>query len=304
MISTYKHKRLTWIDLESPTKDEISHLSETYDIPDLVADELMTRSSRSKVDVYGNLIYLILHFPNAVSPGNNKDDEKEIDFVIGHDFIITTHYEGIEPLAQFAEFFDSNSRRSKELVGDHGGFLFYEMIKEFYKKLEHELGLLDGELRTIEENIFEGKEELMVESISVTNRKLLDFKQAIRFHREILKSFEQAGEAFFGAGFSYYLSAISGEYNKVQNIMDGHKEILNDLRQTNDSLLTTKTNETIKKLTILTFIMLPLTLITSIFGMNSDIVFIRNAGDFLTVLAVMGILGIVMFIYFKGKKWL
>jgi magnesium transporter len=166
-----------------------------------------------------------------------------------------------------------------------------------------ELEDINDSLRDIEKNIFDGHEGEMVAVISNLNRTLVDFKQAIRFHRETLRSFESAGTQFFGNEFSYYLSAITGEYNKVQNVLDGHKEILDDLKDTNDSLLTSKTNDTIKKLTIMTFIMLPLTLITGIFGMNSEIIFIKSLGNFGTVLLLMIVIGIVMFAYFKKKRW-
>jgi magnesium transporter len=86
--------------------------------------------------------------------------------------------------------------------------------------------------------------------------------------------------------------------------MASHKEILNDLKDTNDALLTSKTNETIKVLTIISFIMLPLTLITGVFGMNSEIVFISSFRDFLVVLSAMVLTGAVLILYFRRKRWL
>ena len=86
-------------------------------------------------------------------------------------------------------------------------------------------------------------------------------------------------------------------------MLAGHKEILEDLHLTNDSLLTTKTNATIKRLTILSFIMLPLTLISGIFGMNSDISFIENTQEFFLVICAMISVAIIMFLYFKSRKY-
>ncbi len=304
MISKYTYNKTTWIDLEAPTKDEVLSLVGEYDIPLLVVDNLLEPTVRSKIDKYDNLIYLTLHFPN-MKGGKNKGIEQEIDFVVGRDFIITTHYEMIDPLHEFSKIFETNSilNKSKDM-GEHAGFLFYYLIKELYKNLHLELDDLNKYLLKIERKIFEGKEGEVVEEISAVNRKLLDFKQSIRFHREILKSFEFAGKEFFGNEFSYYLGAIVGEYNKIQNILDGHKEILNDLKDTNDSLLTNKTNQTMKVLTVMNFIMLPLALITGIFGMNSDIIFIRNLSDFFLVLGSMALIGALMYLFFKHKKWI
>jgi magnesium transporter len=303
MISKYTYKTLTWIDLSSPTKEEVRALSEEYKVPELVRDEILTPTLRSKVDLYDNLIFLILHFPilPASRPGQNI--EQEIDFVIGKNFIITTHYEPIPPLEEFAKMFDKGSALEKRNLSEHAGFLFYFIMKELYRYSMTELDKVNESLHEIETKIFEGHEAEMVEKMSSVNRILIDYKQALRFHREVLLSFESAATDFFGAHFAYYLSSIIGEYNKVQSILDGHREILGDLRETNDSLLTTKTNDTIKKLTIMTFIILPLTFITGVFGMNMNMVFISSTADFVKVISAMLIIALAMFVYFKGKKW-
>nr|MBP6912541.1 hypothetical protein [Candidatus Paceibacterota bacterium] len=121
---------------------------------------------------------------------------------------------------------------------------------------------------------------------------------------ETLKSFENAAKAFYGDKFQYYLDSMISEYNKLQNKLDGHKEILNDLRDTNDSLINTKTNSTIKTLTVMSFIMLPLSLITGLFGMNMEFTIIQKPDDFIVLIGGMVVLGIIMYIFFKLKKWI
>lgn len=307
MLSKYTYKKLTWIDLESPKKDEVLTLAEEYNLPGLITNELVVSTIRSKVDYYPKqgLIYLVLHFP--VVDSKSKDGiEQEVDFIIGKNFIITTHYEKVDPLHKFSRIFDSNGTLEKTNLDDHAGYLFLYIIKELYKFSLEQLDEINDILKKIEVDIFEGKETKNVETISDTNRKLLNFKRSFRFHEEILKSFETAGAELFGNVFSYNLASITSEYNKVKNVMDGHKEILNDLRDTNDSLLSSKTNETIKTLTIMTFIMLPITLITGVFGMNvaDDLILIQSTPDFFFVLGAMVFTGLTMFIYFKTKKWL
>lgn len=305
MISKYTFRKLTWIDIESPTRDEVSSLMETYKLPELLADELMTETMRSKVDIYPNAIYLILHFP-TITRGKNKKQgvvEQEIDFIIGKDFIITTHYQTVDPLHEFSKMFEVNSILDKSTMGDHAGYLFYYIIKELYRHSTIQLEDINHTLRDIEKNIFEGHENAMVSAISNVNRILVDYKQTIRFHREVLRSFESAGTHFFGNDFSYYLSAISGEFNKVENELSGHKEILTDLRETNDSLLTTKTNSIMAKLTVMNFILLPLGLIAWILAMHGVNFVIEGPEDFFAVLVAMGAIGVTLFLYFKSRRW-
>lgn len=303
MISKCIYKNITWIDLESPTRQEIESIKESLDIPDLVATELHAPAFRSKINRYGKCVYLILHFP-VFSKKAGKVLSQEVDFIIGADFVITTHYEPINAISEFAKLFEINSALDRGVELPHAGFLFFYIIQEIYHSLGVELDSISDSIQDIEHNIFSGKESQMVGVISAANRTLVDFKQTIRSHSETLASLESAGAEFFGKDFLYQLNVISGEYRKTQKTIDDYKEILRDLRETNDSLLTAKTNDIITKLTIMNFIMLPLGLITWTFAMDVGGPLLPDMQDFLIVIGAMALTGIVMIIYFKNKKWL
>lgn len=303
MISKYNYKGLTWVDLESPTEEEIAHTMEEYSIPVLIGEEMHSRSIQSKVDLYPNFIYLILHFPH-ISHNSTKSVEKEIDFVVGNNFIITTHYEFIDSLHEFSKTFEVDAILEKRMDVDHAGFLFFHLIKAMYTHSRYQLNGINSLLKDTEKKIFEGTEGTMVATISNINRTLLDFRQALRFHKEVLNSFELSAKQFFGEKFSYYLSSIIGEYNKTQSILDSHKEILDDLRDTNDSLLANKTNETMKILTIITFLISPVTVISSLFMMNTNFTLINSEYQYFLIIGAMILTSIVTFIYFRLKKWL
>jgi magnesium transporter len=245
-----------------------------------------------------------LHFP-ATGHKHSKDAHTEIDFIIGKDFLITAHYELVDTLHEFGKAFEVNSILQRSEIGNHAGFLFFHIAKDLYRQSVVQLEEINLALEKVEHKIFEGKEKEMVNEISKINRKLLDFKQATRFHKEVLASFEVAAKKFFGENFGYNLSFILGEYNKVQNMLDGHKEVLNDLRETNDSLLTDKTNETMRTLTIMSFVIFPLTLIATLFSMDTkNTPIVGNRFDFWIVLSIMAMAVICMYMYFKKKKWL
>lgn len=306
MVSKYKYRNVTWVDLESPTRAEILTTMEEFDLPDIMAEELGTCTIRSKVDYYDRLkmIYLVLHFP--IISRETKNAEQEIDFVIGKNFIITTHYEKIDPLNNFSRIFSRDSYLDKSNIGEHAGYIFIYLMKELYKNLLENLENINDSLKTIEENIFKGRQAEAVSILSETNRKFLTFKQALRHHGEILESFESASGELFNPNFHYSFQMVTSEYNRVKNTLDIGKEILNDLRDTNDSLLNTKTTQTIRRLTAMTLTLLPITLITGIFSMNvsNNVVFIRDERDFILVIAFMVLVGLIMLVYFKGKKLL
>ena len=309
MIERHLYKKIRWIDLESPTKEEVLSVSKELNIPSVVSEELLSPTLRSRVDLHDKLIYLILRFPGV--EGENCDlsridcnvEEQEIDFVIGRDFIVTTRYEKLDKGQEFSKIF--KDKLDQPGFDKHAGFFFVHMARELYRLDELELESINQILKEIERKIFEGQEGEMVGYISNINRKLLDFKQAIRFHEEILKSFEDAGAIFFGEDFRYYLTTVTGEFLKLKSSLDSHRDILAELRNTNDSLLSKKTSMTMRTLTIISLVIFPLSLIAGIFGMNAvNIPIVGASHDFWIIVGIMVLATIFMFMFFKRKKWL
>lgn len=304
MLTKYTYKDLVWVDAESPTSEEVRSLINDFHISALAAEELLLPSLKPKVDLYDNFIYLILHFP-AIKHSYNGEPNQEVDFIIGHKFIITARYDTIDPMHKFSKIFEVNSILDKSSIGDHAGFIFYYMIKKLYRSLTHELDYIDASLSKIEDKIFRGKEVDVVRELSEISRKLLYFEKATNAHQEVLSSFEIAGAKFFGNDFSYNLHAISAEYYKVATEIKNLRQFLNELRETNNSLLTTKQNEVMKVFTIMAFITLPISLIANIFGMNTEnIPIVGQAYDFWIVMGMIGLVIISMIIYFKRKGWI
>lgn len=304
MLTKYTHKNVTWIDLESPTKEEVHKVMNEYSIHPTVAEELLMPTIKPRVDLHDNFIYLILHFP-AFKHTHHYQQNQEVDFIIGKDFIITTRYDTIDPLHEFSKIFETNSILDKSDIGTHAGFVFFFMIKKLYKSLENELEYIDDALETIEDDIFKGREKQVVVSLSIVSRDLLNFKQAMRSHKEVLDSFGEVGIRFFGKEFSHHIKSIINEYYKINSIIGMHNDSLYELRQTNDSLLSTKQNEVMKTLTIMALVTFPLSLVASIFGMNTGYLpIVGHTNDFWIVMGIMLMLTSSMFIFFKYKKWL
>ena len=300
MISKHKHKGLIWIDVESPSKDEVTLLIDQYGLEPTMMDEVLTPTLRDKIDVFKNVLYLVLHFPKSQSTGY-ESREHEIDFILGKKFMITVHYGPINPLYDFQKLLESNSML-KVNETKHAGFLFYYLIHEFYRTSTEKIIDIGNTLKMIEKKIFDGKEGEMVQILSNVNRKLIDFKQATSLHSDILNTLETSGTKFFGSDFTHYLTAISSEYKRAQNILENQKGILNDLRQTNDSLLSMKTGHAMKTLTMMSFVIFPLTLIAGIFGMNSQhMPIIGSRYDFWIILTIMFAAGMIMYKFFKHK---
>jgi magnesium transporter len=302
VITRYVQRHLTWIDLVHPSTGDIRSIMAEFDIDPVIADELTSPSPKSRAEKRGSLLFLVLHFPTLRTL--NSRPEHEIDFIVGKDFLITTRYANIDPLHSFAKAFEVNTVLNRG-GAEHGGHLFVGMVRDLYRSLLLESDRLHEKLDEIEDLIFSGREREMVAQISVAGRIIHDFRRTLEPHRLMLESLEPYGERLFGAGFAYHMRAILGEHARVQHTLEHLKEWLQELRETNNSLLTTKQNDTMKKFTVLAFVFLPLSFIAGLFGMNTaNNPIVGSPADFWIIVAGMAILAGTFFAYFKRKDWL
>src|SRR4051812_24327103 len=101
MYSRLEHEGLIWIDLESPTHDDVARVVDEFQILPLVAEELLFTATKPRAEFYSEYAYLVLHFPALRH--SHKTREQEIDFIVGKHFLITAHYDTIDPLHKFAK---------------------------------------------------------------------------------------------------------------------------------------------------------------------------------------------------------
>lgn len=306
MLKRYNYRSLIWIDLESPTNDEVSSLVKEFKLHPLLGEEISSRSIKPRFDLYKHCAFAILHFPIRTHiKGKYFIIEKEVDFAFGKDYIITTKYDTVEPLHNLSKIFEINSILDKTDLGDNAGVLFYYMVRRLYKNVANDLESIKDELLNIESRIFKGEERHMVMHISNVARQLLDFNQIMKGHDDILKTMSSTNMSeFFGQEYKVYLDDLILKHSKIQEMIANNKELLADLRDTNDSLLTTKQTEVTKLFTIMAFVTFPLSLFLDIFTIPSEHVpIIGLPYDFAIIIGMMIVLTIIMFIFFKWKKW-
>jgi len=179
------------------------------------------------------------------------------------------------------------------------------MIKELYRAMSDEVDSINDTLKQAEKNIFKGKEKAMVTEISKANKDLVSFNHILLTHRDVLISLKDSGVKLFDEGFSENFSKIINEYHRVEKVLTNSIDFLRELRSTNDSLLSSKQNETMKILTVITFLALPFSIITGFFQMNAvHTPLIGHPNDWQIIVSFELISVILFFSFVKWKKWI
>ena len=305
MISRYNYRDFTWIDIESPSQEELLHIAEEWAIPPHISDELANHTIRPKVENTKDLLYLVLHFPSTTTT-NTKHKAYELDFVIGKNFLITVHYEPIDALYVFSKTFEVSSILDRDNRASSPGFVFSALIRALYKNCLEELDAITHTLNALEREIFSSKEDLTIKRISSISKKILDFRQATRSHTDILKSFESTSVAIFGQEYKQTADILLSEYNKVHNAVEQNRDTLMELKDTHTALVSSRSQDIMKTFTVMTVIMLPMSLLVGIFTIRlpEGVYLAKTIRDFYFILGAMTLTALVMLVFFKIKKWI
>lgn len=308
MIYTHSYRGIVWLDMESPSDDEVSNLIKRYELHPLVGEELKRFTSVAKIDFFENCILVVLTLPvrRRTKAGRYEIIDREIDFVIGKNFLITARQDMIEQLEYFGKIFDANSILNKDEKIEHAGYLFYYMVKRIYAGMIEDLKNIQDSLTVAEAEIYKGHERKMVEVLSNLSHELIDIKQTARMHRDVwekLVTFDEKN--FFGKDFNSYVHDIRDEFNVIhEHILNAH-ELLTDLRSTNDSLLDAKQSETIKMLTTVTVVFYPVMLIAAIFTIPAiEVPLITSSGGWLILMIISILCTVGVWYFLKRKNWI
>jgi magnesium transporter len=248
-------------------------------------------------------VYLILHFPTADLRGGARN--QELDFIVGKEFMVTVRYEVISSLHSLHAVFEA-----ERLVGNEaktGPELLERVFRRMYGAMREEMETLATKLDRIERDIFSGKERRTVRTISETARVLLRFDTSLMRHEEPLANFLEflSGPALFGKNFAKVARRIESEREHVETLVASYRAVASELRDTNDSLLSTSQNESMKTFTAITVVILPITLVADLFTIPAlHVPFLTYEHGFLIIIAIMVVVEAALLLFLKLKKWL
>lgn len=303
MIRSITHQNITWLDISSPKKKDIQYLKDQFNFHEVVLDELMEPGHRPKVEHHDDYLFLILYYP-TLNKAKRILFPRELEILITKTHIITAHAGTIFPLqALFHDIETHDTAKNEYMDGSTANLLFHIMGRTFKNTLT-KLDRIEKRLNSIEEEIFRGEQRKMVFTISAAKRDIIDFRRILAPQTTVLESLVTEGENFFGKEFTPHFKDLHGTFGIIWNEIQNQRETVQALSETNESLRAAKTSEVIQVLTVFSVIILPLTFIASIWGMNVPLPFGSGAVDFLIILGIMATTLTVMVAYFKKKQWL
>lgn len=297
---------LTWLNIESPTELETAWLAEHYEFHPLdLEDVLSRRRQRAKIDEYADYLFIVLHFPRF-DKRTGRLQAAELNVFVAEDLVITLPNEPLKPLSALWSRCERGEAAREQYMSKGSGYLLYEVVDTMYDYCFPILDKIGFKLDAIEDALFEGESDDLVRDISNIKQEIINYRKIVKPQRPTLRLLERSNQRYAPQDLEIYFDDIVDKSERIWDLLENYKEVAEALEATNESVITHKLNDIIRVLTILSAIVLPLTLITSIYGMNVEELPFADAGAFSLIfpVIVMVLIAAVLIAWFRHKRWL
>jgi magnesium transporter len=296
---------LTWVNVVSPDLETAQGLALRFGWHPLDVEDLVSKRQRPKVDDYEEDGYLfsVLHFP-VFDQAVQRLNAAEIDIFIGHDYVVTVPNRELLPVTRLFARCEDDERLRDQLFARGSGRLLYEILDDLFDYCFPILDKIAHKLDVIEDEMFEGRSYEVVRDLSNVKQEIISYRKIIKPERSTLRVLERRVESFLPEELEMYFDDIVDSAERIWDLLDNYKEVVEGLESTNESVISHRQNDVLRLLTVISVTILPLTLVTGLFGMN---VLFPGEGTheafWVIVAALLGI-AVATLGFFRWKRWL
>ena len=295
---------LRWINIERPRPVDQAWLEERFEFHPLDYEDIFSRNQRPKLDEYDDYLFIVLHFPRY-DKKVARLNAAELDLFVGPDYLITIQNEPLQAVEYLFERCRSNEELRDSLFSKGPGYLLYKIVDDCVDASFPMLRKMGNKLERIEEEIFEGEQSAeVVRDISNVKQEIINFRKIVRPQRSAFRDLERTKARYIAEDLDIYFDDINDASERVWDMLENYKEVVEGLDATNESAIAHRTNETFRVLTAISVIVLPLTLVASIWGMNVGVPGENTQAAFWAILGFMLALLVGMVLYFRRRGWL
>lgn len=297
------HKGLTWENIIRPNEKTIEHLSKKHRFHHLDLEDCLSKIQRPKIDDYEKYLFIVLHFP-YYDKTTDSIMQDEVNIFVGSDYVIT-----LSPGNKVLQKLFDKVKRSKKLkekyLGTTSGYLLYHIIDEMFAACFPLLDNLSAEIDELESSVFELENPRdMLKEILSTKKDIINYRRIIIPQRTLIAQLEHKNKKFLPENLDIYFDDVVDKVEKIFNNLESLWDIITSLHETNESILSHNTNNIIKILTIFSVIMLPLTFVTGLYGMNvMGLPASEHPMAFFIISGILILIVLAMLVFFRIKKW-
>lgn len=298
---------LRWINIERPQASDGEWLLKEFAFHPLDLEDVFSRNQRPKLDTYDEYLFLVMQFP-AYEKTRKRLISVELDVFIGPDYLVTLPNHELPPLEALFERFQEREDLRESTFSKGSGYLLYRIIDVCVDASFPMLRKMGLKLDSLEDDIFEQEgSEQIVRELNDLKLEIISFRRIVRPQRAVLRDLERTKQRYLAEDMDIYFDDISDAAERIWDLLENYKEVIESLETTNESVLSHRLNDAIKVLNAVSVLVLPATLIASIWGMNVWLPGGMDSGSFESfALLMLVMLGTIVFtvVFMRRKGWL
>jgi magnesium transporter len=285
-----------WIDLEGEDEPTVTELLTPLAIHPLVIDDMVAEVNRPKVDLYGDRIYVVLH---SARWEEERPRIGELDMVLGPNFLITYHDQPTRSISAAHEML----ARRPALLADGPVQLLHLILDVLVDNYLPIMERIATEVDEFEDHVFDPNAPPGHERIIRLKRAMSALRRIIGPQRDTVLALTRDEFPPIPAAMRPYLRDVYDRMARVHDLLDSYRDEISTILELHVSMTSNRLNEVIKRLTVLATVGLPLTVVTSYFGMNFDFGEYKLPHPHLFALGLLALSGLLTFGYLRWRRW-
>ena len=295
-------KALIWVEVVSPTADELATLGREFDIHEVALEDLQIgERQRPKVEQYQDQDQVLLVFYAAlVGTGDRPTRLIEVDLVVGQNYLITSHGGGPVDPKPFAR----RVKARRELASEGAGYLLYVALDELVDSFFPALDTIGERLIEVEEAVLAGVTDIQGRILAI-RKELIEVRRVVGPMRDAMVVLLRRDLDLFSAEAQRYLQDVYDHLIRLAESVEDYQEVLAGTLDANATLASNRVNTVARNLAAYAAIFAVITMISGIYGMNfSHMPELGWRYGYGWALGLMVGCGGGLYFYFKRKGWL
>ncbi len=300
-----------WLDIASPNDDEYALLDDVFGFHPLAIEDVMQAVQRPKIESYNHTgdackhgyFFMVMHGPDLEQFKAEKVSTSELDLFVSANYLITIHDDAMKPVADLR----SRAAADPRVVLDGGiDMLVYNILDHLIDNYMPLLDHFQDVLEEIEEQAIESPTHELLTRIAVRKRDLLNLRRIIGPQRDVLAQLTRGEVPFIRETTRIYFRDVLDHLNRAVETIELYRDLIMGSRDIYMSSVNNHLNQIMKTLTIISVIALPLTVITSFFGMNfaDTIPHFVGRESFAIGMGLMVLIPVTLLFLFWKRKWM
>lgn len=295
----HNKENMLWVDLYNFSEQELKYVAHAFDFHELTVEDCLQHSPRAKLDKYDDYHFLVMH---AIRYNEERDEEimlVQLGIFLGENYVVTVHKNTLPSLGRIAKTCISDISLS-----DKGrDFFLYSIIDGLIDEYFPVLDRIGDRIEDLEDEIYEKPSKETTDEFLALKRTILTMRRAIIPQRRIFSTINSASFPISEDNRPYYLDLVD-HLERITDSIDGYKDLVDGALATYYSIISARTNEAMRVLTLISTIFMPLTFVTGFFGMNVPLP--DQASPWSTISITFGLIVISMWmiLIFRQKKWM